>query len=121
MRRRTWVIMFLLAAGGVQAQGRQSAHPFDGNWSVQVITEQGECDRAYRWNIGVRNGRVAEMQDNVARASGEIARNGRVAVTFTRGADVLSATGTLRGDFGRGNWTAPSRKCAGRWDAERRG
>ena len=26
-----------------------TAHAFDGDWSVEIITQQGSCDRAYRF------------------------------------------------------------------------
>ena len=100
------------AAGGAQ---------FDGRWSVEVITDEGTCDRAYRWTIGIKGGRVAEMTEAVAEASGAIDRAGRVALRFARGSDVLDARGTLQAEAGAGTWRAPSMGCAGRWRAEKRG
>jgi hypothetical protein len=111
-----------LAAGfTTTAQAAKAAPKFDGTWSVEVITDSGTCDRAYRWSLGVRNGRVTEMGDNVADASGTIDQRGRVAMRFVRGQDVLTAKGSVAADNGEGNWTSPSRQCSGRWRAERRG
>jgi hypothetical protein len=98
-----------------------SAAVYDGRWSVEVITDQGTCDRAYRWSIGIRGGRITDIGDNIAQASGKIAPNGRVSVLLTRGSDRLMATGALDREEGSGTWQAPSRQCAGRWRAERRG
>lgn len=98
-----------------------SASKFDGRWSVEVITDEGTCDRAYRWSIGIKGGHVADMADGVATASGAIDKSGKVALRFARGADVLTAKGNLDAENGSGLWTAPSRSCSGRWRAERRG
>ena len=98
-----------------------NADRYDGRWSVEVITDEGTCDRAYRWSIGIKGGRVADIADGVATANGTIDKSGRVALRFERGADVLTAKGSLDAENGAGLWTAPSRSCAGRWRAERRG
>jgi hypothetical protein len=36
----------LLSAPSVKESGAAVAGPFDGNWSVVVVTERGVCDRA---------------------------------------------------------------------------
>jgi hypothetical protein len=97
-----------------------SRSPFDGRWSVEVITDRGTCDRAYRWSIGIDGGRVTDIGGNVARASGGIDRRGRVDVTLTRNSDVLTARGAASGNWGQGTWVAPSKQCSGIWRAERR-
>ena len=32
--------------------------PFDGAWSVLIITDRGTCDRAYRYALRIADGRV---------------------------------------------------------------
>jgi hypothetical protein len=32
---------------------------FDGNWSVLIVTDAGQCDRAYRYGLVIRDGRGA--------------------------------------------------------------
>ena len=98
-----------------------SGNRYDGRWSVEVITDEGTCDRAYRWSIGIKGGRVADIADGVATANGTIDKSGKVALRFERGADILTAKGSLDAENGSGLWTAPSRACSGRWRAERRG
>ena len=112
----------LALASGAQAATKRSAspHAYDGRWSVMVITEQGVCDRASRLSLGIRDGRI-EMSDSMAAASGKVDRRGRVAVKVMSGADVLAAYGSLGAGSGSGTWRAPSKQCAGRWVAERRG
>ena len=105
-----------------QAATKRGASPnaFDGRWSVMVITEQGACDRASRLSLGISNGRI-EMADAMAAAAGTVDARGRVAVRVMQGPDVLAASGSLGAGAGSGKWRAPSKQCAGRWVAERRG
>ena len=112
----------LAVASGAQADTKRGASPnaFDGRWSVMVITEQGACDRASRLSLGISNGRI-EMADAMAAAAGRVDKRGRVAVRVMQGADVLAASGSLGAGSGSGKWRAPSKQCAGRWVAERRG
>ena len=116
------VLACLAMASGAEAAPKRSASPnaFDGRWSVMVITEQGACDRASRLSLGISNGRI-EMADAMAAAAGTVDKRGRVAVRVMQGADVLAASGSLGAGAGSGKWRAPSKQCAGRWVAERRG
>ena len=114
------VVTLSASADAATRHGAGSAS-YDGRWSVEVVTEQGPCDRAYRWSLGIRSGRITDIGDNVAEASGNITPNGRVNVTLTRGSDALKATGALSGESGQGTWRAPTRQCTGRWRAEKRG
>lgn len=122
MRIRTaaLAILSLTVIATFGNSGRAWAGPFDGRWTVLVVTEKGTCD-IYRWRLSVNNGRITEIGDNIARASGRISGKGIVSVTLTRGEQVLSATGRLRGTRGAGRWVSPSRACSGRWEAERLG
>ena len=107
-------------SGAAQAQGVKQ---FDGNWSVEVITEKGECDRAYRWPVIVQNGRARYGGPENFNVSGQIAANGAVSGVISRGQDRANVKGRLSGGWGQGTWTAVagSRSCSGRWNAEKRG
>ena len=35
---------------------------FDGTWSVLIITQSGDCDRAYRYPVRIANGRGRETR-----------------------------------------------------------
>jgi hypothetical protein len=108
----------LCGAAGAQAQ----ATAFDGTWSVQVITDRGDCDRAYRYPVIIQNGRVRYGGPEAFNASGQVAANGAVRGSIARGSDRAYVTGRLGGPFGQGTWTTfGSRACAGRWNAEKRG
>ena len=99
-----------------------AANPFDGNWSVQVVTEKGDCDRAYRYPIVVENGRARYGGPEAFNVSGAISPKGAVRVAITRGQDRADASGSVEGKWGSGSWrTSGSRSCSGSWNAEKRG
>ena len=97
-----------------------AAQPYDGQWSVEVITEKGSCDRAYRRDLKIADGHVAAAADMPAKASGSVSAKGVVAVNFARGDDKMVAKGAASGNWASGEWSAPSMACSGRWRAEKR-
>jgi hypothetical protein len=94
----------------------------DGNWSVLVITEKGECDRGYRYNVKVAGGQLRYQGDASIDLAGTVASNGAVKVSIRMGDKGASGNGRLSGDAGAGTWrgTGSNGTCAGRWEAERR-
>ena len=97
---------------------------FDGSWSIEVVTERGACDPAYRYYLVIDNGAVhlksmmGEISPDVA---GRIASNGRIDSRIGSAEDPVSIRGHLKREAGAGIWVAPGRRCAGRWQAEKRG
>ena len=120
MRSVLPVLLLAPLAAALLASPAFAAQPFDGQWSVEVITEKGSCDQAYRWDIKVSEGHVVTTPDMPAKAAGSISPKGAIAVNFSRGADSMSAKGTASGNWATGEWNAPSMGCTGRWRAERR-
>ena len=112
----------LLGAAGLACSSAPAlaSHPFDGRWSVEVITEKGSCDRAYRWDLTISGGRVLPTPDMPARAAGSVSSAGVVSVRISRGDDSMTATGKASGNWATGAWASPSLSCSGRWRAERR-
>jgi hypothetical protein len=106
-------------AGQAQAQG---ANKFDGNWSIEVVSEKGDCG-VYRWPVIVQNGRARYGGPENFTVSGQIAANGAVSGVISRGQDRANVRGRLSGGWGSGTWTASggSRTCSGRWNGEKRG
>ena len=109
-----------LACSTLAMAPARAAQPFDGQWSVEVITEKGTCDSAYRWDLAIANGQIAAVQGMPAGASGSISPKGLVRANFTRGSDRMVASGSASGKWATGQWTAASLQCSGRWRAERR-
>jgi len=94
----------------------------DGNWSVLIITEKGDCDAAYRYAVSVANGQVHYTGDASVEMSGTVSPQGAVRVSIRlrdKGAD---GTGRLSATSGSGTWhgAGPSAQCSGRWEAEKR-
>lgn len=120
MRTIHLVLPFLAIATAVHAA--PTGGRYDGNWSVEVITERGECDKAYRYGIIIENGRARYGGGSDFAISGNVAPNGAVKGSIVRGSDRADVTGRLSDGSGSGTWKAAgSRACGGRWNAERRG
>ncbi len=98
----------------------QKANPHDGNWSVEVITQKGECDRAYRYPIIVQNGAIRYGGPEAFNASGGVSSNGAVRGTISRGEQRAQVTGRVAGTRGNGTWQT-STGCSGVWNADKRG
>lgn len=118
-------LLALLCAPALAQQRQPRVAPgnaFDGAWSVEVITERGDCDRAYRYAIVVENGRARYGGPENFDVNGQIQRDGAVRASIVRGQDRADVTGRLAGNRGRGTWTTSGgRACSGSWNAERRG
>ena len=112
-------VTFLFAFGLYQPAAAQSK--FDGTWSVVIVTESGECDRAYRYPVSIKRGVVTHASgvDRSFAIKGRVTSSGRANVTISRGNQAASGSGRLRGDSGTGRWTSAN-NCAGYWTAEKR-
>ena len=94
---------------------------YDGQWSVLVITESGNCDRAYRYPVRISDGRVGHADPSSSfNISGSVANSGAVKVSVSRGPQRADGTGRLSGSSGGGKWKAASGECSGQWTAEKR-
>ena len=96
---------------------------YDGLWSVLIITENGTCDRGYRYPLRIARGRVNHA--NPASLSftirGNVASGGAIRVSVSRGQQSAHGTGRLSRSAGAGRWRTTSGQCSGIWTAERRG
>ena len=100
----------------------QVPNRFDGNWSIEVITESGFCDRAYRYGVRIARGEASYAGGDFA-ISGRVAPSGAVRATISNGMASANVVGRLgMQGVGNGTWrTAGGADCRGRWNAERRG
>jgi hypothetical protein len=96
--------------------------PYDGKWSVLIVTDSGTCDRAYRYALDINDGQIS-YDDSSFNVSGHVDGRGRVSVNVSAAGERASGTGQLSPSYGRGNWTGHSSAsaCTGHWEAERRG
>jgi hypothetical protein len=110
--------IFLVGASGpVRAQAS-----YDGSWSVLIITETGECDRAYRYGIRIERGQIIYGGEAGVAFTGRVEANGQVSATVRRAEQSATGSGRLSGSSGAGTWKGKSNTgaCGGRWEAERR-
>ena len=94
---------------------------FDGNWSVSIVTDSGECDRGYRYALRIASGKI--YYDNPSfDISGQVNPGGQVRVVVKAGSQVAVGTGRMSRDYGTGTWSgqSPTSRCSGHWEAERR-
>ncbi len=112
---------FILALTVVAAVPAQAA-PHDGRWSVLVITDKGDCDQAYRYEVSVDRGKVSYAGREQVQFSGTVASSGAVKVNIRLGEQGATGSGKLSGNNGTGTWrgTGSRGSCAGRWEAEKR-
>jgi hypothetical protein len=96
--------------------------PFDGAWSVLIVTDAGTCDRAYRYALRISDGRVY-YDDPSFNVSGRVDGRGRVIVSVNAGGQQANGSGRLSGSYGSGRWSGRSStsQCSGHWEASRRG
>jgi len=116
---RTGVLAVLCIAALPQIASAQRA--YDGNWSVLIVTQQGNCDRAYRYGVSIRGGNV-NYDGGVVNFTGRVAANGAVTVRVASGSAIANGTGRLNRTEGQGRWAGQSSgsRCSGYWTAERR-
>ena len=96
--------------------------PYDGNWSVLIVTRSGPCDTAYRYGLSIRNGQVFYEGSASVNVQGRVGSNGGVSVTVSAGSQGASGSGRLSRNFGSGQWRGSGSMgtCVGTWSAERR-
>ena len=102
--------------------GKSAAQSFDGAWSVLIITDAGDCDRAYRYALHIAKGRIS-YDDPSFDVSGHVDPRGHVNVSVGAGGQRAIGSGQLSGDSGQGRWSGRSSTsaCSGHWQADRRG
>lgn len=107
-----------LAASIAIAAPSAAKTSFDGNWSVLIVTEKGDCDRAYRYPVAISDGKLANAGSTPIDISGQVAGDGKINVRVSYGSKNALGIGRLSGTSGTGSWNGGS--CAGTWTAERR-
>lgn len=110
----------LLATNILGATVAQTAPAHDGNWSVLIVTEKGDCDRGYRYPVRIANGKVGYAGEASFKVSGKVTDQGAITVTVSRGDKSASGAGVLSGNVGAGRWKTGGGECSGKWTAERR-
>ncbi len=118
------LILTVLATAPAGAARRNGpfADGFDGTWSIEILTDAGPCDRAYRYPVRIEGGQARFVGTALA-IQGGVMRNGTLKGSISAGGTTADVVGRLGIDgFGKGTWIAAGAlACRGRWNAERRG
>jgi hypothetical protein len=94
---------------------------FDGLWTVSIMTQNGDCNRGYRYPLRIVDGYVTKADDDSTYAvAGAVARSGAIGVTVSGGGQSAVGVGRLTGSGGRGVWHTSNGECGGNWTAQRR-
>ena len=122
---RACLLASTLACAGAGVAGPAFATtPYDGSWSVVIMTRSGECQPTVRYGVEISNGVVANSSgSNEADVSGQVSRRGMVRVSVRAGGAWADGSGRLGINSGGGVWQGQgsSGACEGTWAAERRG
>jgi hypothetical protein len=95
--------------------------PFDGDWSVMIVTSNGPCAASYRYGMQIANGAVI-YEGGLVDMQGQVTPKGAVRVTVQSGSQWANGYGRLTKTRGGGQWRGQgtSGSCSGNWIAERR-
>ena len=111
---RVRTAFFVSALTALAAAPAAAQTPYDGLWSVTIVTKTGTCEPSTRSTLTVSDGKVSAPGASV---SGSIGREGLVRVSIAG----AYANGQLNGNSGSGKWNGASAgvPCSGRWEASR--
>jgi hypothetical protein len=111
----------VLSFAGLATAEALAATPYDGYWSVVIVTHRGACEPAYRSAVSISDGNV-RGGDGMASVYGRVGRNGGVSVVVTSGVQYARGSGRLGRSSGSGVWAGQGSRgsCSGRWSAQRR-
>jgi hypothetical protein len=110
-----------VTVGTVSFAAMSHAAPFDGYWSVLIVTRSGACDPSFRTAVSISNGIVSG--GGGANISGRVSNNGSVSVSVSAGDQSASGSGRLSANSGGGSWRGRGSRgvCSGSWSASRGG
>jgi hypothetical protein len=119
--RAALALVAMSFAGALAATAQAAPAPnYDGQWSVMILTQKGDCDASYRYPVRIANGAVLNDGPSLINVSGKVERNGAIVVLVSAGDKSATGQGRLTATgMGAGKWAGGT--CAGTWQAERRG
>lgn len=114
MRHNRIAALLVASALTASAAPAMAQTPYDGLWSVTIVTRTGSCEPSARSTLTVADGKISAAGADV---SGSIGREGVVRVSING----AYANGHLNGNAGSGKWNGASAgiPCSGHWEASR--
>jgi len=113
----------VLALGLVTAPSLPAAagDQFDGVYSVEVMTDVGNCAKTYHGTVTIEGGHVKATSEAGASAFGLVDTEGTISMQFRDQDEIAHVAGHAKGLKAQGTWSTPVSQCGGRWRAERQG
>lgn len=114
---RTCILAFVMALATFRIAG--AGTPYDGSWSLSIVTQRGGCDPNYSFQVQVTNGIVSHP--NLVRLRGRVSSGGMARVSVSVMDKHASGSGKMSRKSGRGRWSGYSGgdRCSGYWIAQR--
>jgi hypothetical protein len=120
--RRHPTFSFVCGALAVLSSPVLAQQQFSGRWSVQAVTEEGACSRAYRYPILIQDGTVSHGGSAGPAVSGRVQANGAIQGSIQRDTTRADVVGRLSERSGSGTWrTSGAVSCSGHWNAKKQG
>jgi hypothetical protein len=116
LSHRIFARIALCAVALAATPAAASSEPFDGSWSVKIVTQKGTCDSGATVPIRVTNGAIASDL-SVVKVSGQVAPNGSLNVNVGSGLEHANGIGRLTDSTGAGTWKGGM--CSGIWTASK--
>jgi hypothetical protein len=112
----------LVLGGLTVADPAFARSPYDGAWSVVVMTRGGACESGMRYGVQIVNGQVVGGEGG-ASVQGRVAPSGAVSVAVQAGGQWARGSGHLSMSRGGGAWRGQGSAgaCQGTWVAQRVG
>jgi hypothetical protein len=114
--RNTIIAARILLLAGAPVTTPAAAASFDGAWNVQIASTSSTCGDGASVSIGINNGQIAS-NDGMMTASGHVAEAGSIRVTLISGIKRAVGSGRLTATSGSGTWRGAF--CSGTWTARR--
>ena len=110
---RIGLVLFASVLTGAAAPALAQS-PYDGLWTVTIVTNSGSCEPKASSTLTVTDGKISAAGADV---SGSVGREGLVKVSING----AYANGQITGNTGSGKWNGASAgiPCSGRWQASR--
>jgi len=112
-RHRIGLALFASVVAGAAAPALAQS-PYDGLWTVTIVTSSGSCEPTASSTLTVADGKISAPGADV---TGSVGREGLVKVSING----AYANGQISGNSGSGKWNGASAgiPCSGRWQASR--
>ncbi len=119
LRAITLATAFAITA--ISADSPAYAAPFDGSWSVLIVTRSGSCDPTYRYGVTITNGVIYYAGGGPVSLTGRVSSSGHVSVRVSSGPQYAIGSGRISRSRGGGSWRGQGSTgtCSGTWSATR--